>query len=138
MNEKITELLRLIKENPDLPILPMVDGEICAGDDYGYWSGSWGTARVDEFLISKHNDSIHFKSDDDVFDVLERNLTDEEFEKLPETESECRPYFDALPWKKAIIVFIEAENACTGLRSLLVEAACVIANLLEKNGGKIE
>ena len=32
----------------------------------------------------------------------------------------------------------EAENACTGLRSLLVEAACVIANLLEKNGGKIE
>lgn len=60
MNEKITELLRLIKENPDLPILPMVDGEICAGDDYGYWSGSWGTARVDEFLISKHNDSIHF------------------------------------------------------------------------------
>ena len=50
MNEKITELLRLIKENPDLPILPMVDGEICAGDDYGYWSGSWGTARVDEFL----------------------------------------------------------------------------------------
>lgn len=107
MNEKITELLRLIKENPDLPILPMVDGEICAGDDYGYWNGSWGTARVDEFLISKHNGSIHFKSDDDVFDVLERNLTDEEFEKLPETESECRPYFDALPWKKAIIVFIE-------------------------------
>ena len=110
MNEKITELLRLIKENSDLPILPMVDGEICAGDDYGYWSGSWGTARVDEFLISKHNDSIHFKSDDDVFDVLERNLTDEEFEKLPETESECRPYFDALPWKKAIIVFIEMPD----------------------------
>ena len=32
----------------------------------------------------------------------------------------------------------EAENACTGLRRLLKEAACVIANLLEKNGGKIE
>ena len=36
MNEKFTELLKLIKENPDLPVLPMVDGEICAGDDYGY------------------------------------------------------------------------------------------------------
>lgn len=106
MNEKITELLRLIEENPDLPILPMVDGEICAGDDYGYWCGNWGNAKVDEFLIAKHDDCIRFKSDDDVFDVLECCLTDEEFEKLPETEAECRPYFDALPWKKAIIVYI--------------------------------
>lgn len=47
-----------------------------------------------------------FKSWDDVFDTLEKYLTDEEFEKLPESESECRAHYDALPWTKAIIVYI--------------------------------
>ncbi len=47
-----------------------------------------------------------FKSDDDVFEVLERFLPEEEFEALPEKESECRPFYDALPWVKAIIVYI--------------------------------
>lgn len=51
-------------------------------------------------------DYTAFKSDDDVFDVLEKYLSDEEFEKLPESESECRKYYNALPWEKAIIVSI--------------------------------
>ena len=38
MNEKINELLELIKANPDLPILPMVDHEIVA-EDYGRLRG---------------------------------------------------------------------------------------------------
>lgn len=29
------ELFRLMRENPDLPVVPMVDAEIC-GDDSGY------------------------------------------------------------------------------------------------------
>ena len=32
------ELFRLMQENPDLPVVPMVDGEI-VGDDSGYWVG---------------------------------------------------------------------------------------------------
>ena len=35
------ELFRLMRENPDLPVVPMVDGEIC-GDDSGYWCGGMG------------------------------------------------------------------------------------------------
>ena len=109
--EKMTErenrekLFQLMRENPDLPVVPLVDGEI-PGDDCGYWLGAWGHAEVDEYLICKRDDCISFKSWDDVFDVLEKYLTDEEFEKLPESESECRAYYDALPWKKAIIVYI--------------------------------
>lgn len=30
------QVLKLIQENPDMPIVPMVDGEI-PGDDCGYW-----------------------------------------------------------------------------------------------------
>ena len=50
-----------------------------------------------------------FKSDDDVFDTLERFLSDDEFYRLPDVESECRKIYDALPWKKAIIVYIETR-----------------------------
>ena len=70
---------------------------------------SWpfGAAEVDEYIVSRQDDHIYFKSDDDVFDVLEHVLSDEEFNALPQTEAECRPYFAALPWIKAIIVYID-------------------------------
>lgn len=105
INRNTAELLKLIQENPELPVVPMVDGEI-PGDDSGWWLGEWGSARIDEYLITRNKEYVAFKSDDDVFDVLERHLSYEEFEKLPETETECRVYYDALPWTKAIIVNI--------------------------------
>lgn len=37
------ELFKLMQENPELPVVPMVDGEI-PGDDCGYWLGSWGAS----------------------------------------------------------------------------------------------
>lgn len=102
-------LLKLMQENPELPVVPMVDGEI-PGDDSGYWLGAWGNARVDEYLLINKCKWMVFKSDDDVFDVLEKYLSDDEFEKLPETEEECRPVYNALPWTKAIIVYIQTSD----------------------------
>lgn len=103
------ELFRLMRENPELPVVPMVDWEI-TGDDNGYWLGAWGSARIDEYLLISNREEVVFKNDDDVLDVLERYLSDEEFEKLPETEEECRPFYDALPWTKAIIVYINPHD----------------------------
>ena len=51
-----------------------------------------------------------FKSDDDVFDTLEKCLPEAEFDALPEKENECRPVYDALPWVKAIIVDINLPD----------------------------
>lgn len=99
------ELFRLMQENPDLPVVPMVDGEIL-GDDSGYWLAGWGQARVDEYLVCEHSERVAFKSDGDVFGTLEDYLSYDDFDKLPDLESECRPIYDALPWTKAIIVYI--------------------------------
>lgn len=99
------ELFRLMRENPDLPVVPMVNGEIARDEDYWYWLGAWGNAKIDEYIIAGTH--VYFKSDDDIFAALEDCLTDEEFEALPETEKECRPYYNALPWTKAIIVYID-------------------------------
>ncbi len=104
------DLFKLMQENPDLPVVPMVDADIVAGDDYGRWMGSWGSASVDEYLIPPDDRPMIFKSDDDVFDTLEQCLPEAEFEALPENESECRPFYDALPWVKAIIVNINLPD----------------------------
>lgn len=103
------ELFRLMRENPDLPVVPMVDGEIL-GDDSGYWLAGWGQARVDEYLVCEHSERVAFKSDGDVFGTLEDYLSYDDFDKLPDLESECRPIYDALPWEKAIIVYIGAPE----------------------------
>ena len=102
------ELLKLIAENPNLPIIPMVDSEVVA-DDYGYWMGAWGHAEVTEYYLGRER--IHFK-DDDEEDVLNDmvgcryshdkdgrdiyDLSDEEWDKL----------YKSVPWVKAIVVYI--------------------------------
>ena len=101
--ENREKLFQLMRENPDLPVVPLVDGEI-PGDDCGYWLGAWGAAELDEYLVG--SDGVIFKSDDDVFDALERFLPGDEYDHLPDDESECRKIYDALPWKKAIVVYI--------------------------------
>lgn len=109
MNDNIVKLLKLIQENPNLPIVPMVDREIAEGDECDYWLGKWGSATIDEYIVSRKyiwDSKILFKSDDDVFYVLGKCLTSDEFKELPETEDECRPIYNALPWTKAIIVYI--------------------------------
>ncbi len=98
-----------MQENPELPIAPMVEGTI-PGDEFAYWLGTLGSAQIDEYIVCESQDWMAFKSDGNVFDVLEHYLSDEEFEKLPETESECRAYYDTLPWTKAIIVYINAPE----------------------------
>lgn len=43
-------LLKLLKENPDLPILPLVDSEII-GEDHARYIGSIGNVCVGEYAV---------------------------------------------------------------------------------------
>ena len=103
------ELLKLIQENQDLPVVPMVDSEIVC-DDCGYWLGVWGSARITEYYIGKER--VYFKDECDQEDVLNdmndcmcgydqngRDIyewSDEEWDEL----------FESLPWIRAIVVYI--------------------------------
>ena len=102
------EIIKLIEENPDLPVVPMVDSEVVA-DDGGYWLGKWGRCEVTEYYNGR--EYIHFR-DDDEEDVLNDmagckyshdplgrdiyDLTDEEWDAL----------YKSIPWTKCIVVYI--------------------------------
>lgn len=104
------ELLNLIRDNPELPVIPMVAGEVVADDSYPYWMGSWGSSEVTEYYVGR--EKVHFKSDDIEDVLMDMNgcrygytkdgrdiyddLTDEEWDEI----------YNSLPWKKAIVVYI--------------------------------
>lgn len=97
------ELFKLMQENPDLPVVPMVDSEVVCDDGYARWTGSWGSASIDEYFT--HDERVFFRSDDDTDDVLGYVLNAEEYEEM--TDEEVEAAYNALPWVKAIIVNID-------------------------------
>lgn len=103
--ENREELFRLMQENPELPIVPMVDYEIVA-DDSGRWLGSWGSSYIGEYLIGEER--IFFREDDDpseVDRVLSERYGDDYYADMTD-EQEAEAYA-GLPWVKAIIVNID-------------------------------
>ena len=90
-NKQTKELLKLIQENPDLPLVFMVYGEDLA-DEYEYRYTLIEKYGVEVKTIWEHNDRFY----DHIVDITEaveedlmneegnENLSDEEFDKLVE------------------------------------------------------
>lgn len=97
------ELLRLIKENPDLPVIPMVSNEVVPDDTFHWWLGKWGSASVDAYLVA--DERVWIKSWDDDEDVLEAYLGSDAFSEIS-TEEDLEREIQSLPWIPAIIVRI--------------------------------
>ena len=103
--ENREELFRLMQENPELPVVPMVDYEIVA-DDSGRWLGSWGSSYIGEYLIGE--EQVHFREDDDpseVDKVLSERYGDDYYTDM--TDEQEAEVYAGLPWVKAIIVNID-------------------------------
>lgn len=60
---KTEKFLRLVKENPDVPIIPMVDSAVVADKDYGLWLGSFGDCRIDSYVSLKYYGEERFLQD---------------------------------------------------------------------------
>lgn len=101
------ELFKLMAENPDLPVVAMVDSEIVADDCCARWMGSWGSSYIGEYIVAEER--LHFKEEDD-WEEIEETLTDgvvtcEDFENM--SDEEAKGLYNSLPWIKAIIVDID-------------------------------
>ncbi len=96
---------KLMQENPELPVVPMVDHEII-GEDCGRWLGAWGSSYIRGYLIGE--DSVYFREDDDPSEVerlVSEKLGDEAYGAMSDEEAE-RTYAE-MPWIEAIIVNID-------------------------------
>lgn len=104
------DLAALMLENPDLPVVPMVTSGIVAEDTYARWIASFGSARVDKYIVG--SERVFFYSEKNkreveelVFDLRGGEL----YDKM--TDEEIKSSYECAPWKRAIIVNInEPEN----------------------------
>lgn len=99
------ELFKLMQENPELPVVPMVDSEIVADDGYNRWRGAWGGSYIGEYLTGE--ECIYFREDDDPYEV-DKVLTEkcDDYDENTTDEEAAKAYAD-LPWIRAIIVNID-------------------------------
>lgn len=111
-NKNVQTLLKLIKENPGLRILPMVDYEIVADDTFTSWAGSFGNSELD--YIWDNGERIYFKSDD------EEQLIEDEMDNIDSSaqvlhenhplwqplEKRAKERVDQYQWEKVIVVWI--------------------------------
>ena len=104
-NENIKELLRLMCEYPDLPVIPWVSADVVADDSHYYWTGNFSKPRVEQYWESPSG-TVYTRDSCDVDAVLCEALGEEAYEAIS-TEQEENKAFESLPWKTAIVICIE-------------------------------
>ena len=109
MNETIKDLLKLINEHPDLPVIPMVGQDIVA-DSFGEWTAEVGEAEIRKLCI--YEDAVIFYDENT---LKTAGLLELDYDTLgiPESMSSgeanrrLKTFIDSLDWLEAIIVHIE-------------------------------
>ena len=123
------KFIQLVKENPDLPVVPMVDCEVVS-EDYGWWVGSFGRCDVGEYALFYEryfDDREDFKefyydyNDDELcerfnydprickYTVVQGKYTKEQLKENEENEKRLEEYLDKVAddyFVRAIIVYI--------------------------------
>lgn len=105
-NKYLRELLHLVEENPDLPVIPMVECEVVPDDGCERWISSFGAARVTEYIQGK--EYTHFRDTSDVEDVIADVFDKQFFAKL--TDQGAKVLFETLEWKQVIVVNIDMAD----------------------------
>lgn len=105
--ENREKLFQLMRENPELPVVAMVNSEVVADTGYGRWTGAFGYVYIAEYVIGLT--SIHFREEDDpsAVEYAVRDVLDCHSREDIKTEKQELEAYRKLPWIKAIIVDID-------------------------------
>jgi len=99
-------LIKLISENPELDVVPLVHNDAVHGDDYGYWIAQFGKAEI---VNISFDDERAWILEDDKEELLD-SIADELFDVWPEDESMAEQavtdVFNRRKWERVIAVRI--------------------------------
>ena len=113
-NKLFKPILKLIQENPDLPVIPMVDSNVVDSDFDAFYEGAWGNCEIVEYYCTSYNHYPLFKGWDDESDIM-CELEHDNKEKYKDWESwsdeKIQKTIDELPWIKCIRVNIVPETS---------------------------
>ena len=99
-------LLKLIEENPTLPIVPMTYYEVLGGDS-GYWLGKIESIEIREYAINEWNDedAVMFRDEPDAEKSLIDSIIKFKYNDDENHIDDAKRDAEAM-WTKAIIIRI--------------------------------
>lgn len=109
-NKNLQELLGMMQEHPELPVIPMVDSEIVCDDGYSWWSAAWGYAHRAKICVAQEHIVEYDESDlwdtfESVgFDYDDCGITDEMDDAA--AEQRAKELLAELEWLDCILVNI--------------------------------
>lgn len=92
MNKNAMNFAKTVFENPELKIIPMVQYEVCCGDDYNRWAASVGETMVKEY---------YFDNDNEGELIYKESCSEKELQELEK---------EGIKWEKAIFLFIDLPD----------------------------
>ena len=104
-NDNIQNLIKLILENPGIPVVPLVKSEVVCGNEYSHWYGNIGKVEIEK-IYSVPGGAVYCYSDCELEEVLCEAIGYTDYDEI-ETEEEERTAFENLPWRTVIVVYIE-------------------------------
>jgi hypothetical protein len=96
MNKYAMSFVKTVLENPELQVIPLVQYEVCCGDDYSRWAASIGKTMIKEF---------YFDNDNEGELIYKEHCTETLLQEL-ETQG--------IKWDKAIFLFIDLPDLPEG------------------------
>lgn len=104
----VKNLLELVNQNPNLRVVPMVEYEVCGGDECPWWEGEISSSSIEE-IVSK-DEFVYIKSKDKqklIEDVMEEDFLNVGFDVSEEEAKEhAMRKVNAYDWEKVIVVRI--------------------------------
>ena len=100
------QLLALAKENPSLRIVPMIQTDVVASDEFTWWIGGFGNSSIEE--IYDDGEQIHIRSigEENLIEEIMLQSGDYLVGKDDELYAEAQVIVNDYPWEKVIAVKI--------------------------------
>jgi hypothetical protein len=105
MDEKLQQLYELLKKNPGINVIPLVNTEVVSGDEYSSWIGSFGSSELKEFTLYALNDDL--SEERMIFKEQKERIVEDLMDRHSEINEElANEIADQLDWQKVVIVHI--------------------------------
>lgn len=107
----IDEFIKLVKEHPELPVIPMVSGEIVGSDEYAHWMGSFWKSDIREYAIDSYygDGFVRYRDDYGAEEELVESIAEGKYKGTDEDYRRAKQEAEKL-WMKAIILYIESPE----------------------------
>ena len=106
------DLIKLMQEHPDYPVVARVDSDVCyEADQFPWYLGNFGSAEIDELLIYhefSYTTKVYTERRHFIEDWQDENYSKPKYSKLSPEEFEeiAKKVCDEQNWRKVIFVNI--------------------------------